>query len=70
MQLYLESDDVRYILQNAGRIKKDGTCIHCGGTGWQNWNAETGNEIKHGQSDNIDRDSYECEKCQGVGYTW
>jgi hypothetical protein len=70
MQLYLESDDVRYILQNAGRIKKNGTCINCGGTGWKNWNAETGNEIKHGQSDNIDRDSDECEKCQGVGYTW
>jgi hypothetical protein len=66
---YLNSEDIRYILQNAGSIKKDGVCIECGGTGWQNWNEE-GNDIKFGTSDDINRDSGECEKCEGVGYTW
>ncbi len=67
---YFDSEEVRFILQNAGKIKRDGVCIHCGGTGWRNWDGDTGDDVKHGQSDNPDRESDECETCDGVGYTW
>ena len=66
---YLNSDEVRHLLQNAGKIKKDGKCIECGGTGWTNWD-ESGNDVKHGRNDYNDRTSGECEECDGVGYTW
>ncbi len=70
-EIIIDSEDVRYILQNAGKIKKDGKCIDCNGTGWINWNGETGEDIKPGRrGSNIERDDDECEKCDGVGYTW
>ena len=69
-EFFFNSEEVRFILQNAGKIKRDGACIQCGGTGWENWNGETGDDVKHGQSDNPDRDSAECETCNGVGYIW
>lgn len=68
-QFYLESDEIRELLHNAGKIKKDGKCIRCNGTGWENWNDE-GNDVKCGQSNNIERTNGECEKCDGVGYIW
>lgn len=66
----LESEDIRYLLQNAGKIKKDGKCINCNGTGWENWNGETGEDKKPGRRTNMDRDEDECQKCEGVGYIW
>ncbi len=69
MELYLDSEDIRYILQNAGKIKKDGKCIYCNGTGWENWDEE-GEDVKPGRTTKSDRDEGECEKCQGVGFTW
>lgn len=70
MQLYLDSDDVRYILQNAVKIKKDGKCVHCNGTGWISWNGETGEDVKPGRATSAKRDEDECESCDGVGYIW
>jgi len=67
MDFYLDSDDIRRILQNAAKIKKDGRCIHCNGTGWQNWD-ENGNDIKPGHSSDIEREDGECEECEGVGF--
>ena len=32
-EFYLDADDIRYLLQNAGKIKRDGKCIDCDGTG-------------------------------------
>ena len=54
-EFHLDSDDIRYLLQNAGKIKKEGRCIECGGIGWQNWD-ENGEDIKNGKSSSIDRD--------------
>ena len=68
-ELYLNSEDVRYLLHNAGKIKRDGVCIECSGTGWTNWDEE-GNDVKFGRRTSTDRDEGECEKCDGVGYTW
>ena len=32
------NEQIRYILQNAFKIKEHGECIHCNGTGYLNWN--------------------------------
>lgn len=64
---YLTSEEVRSILQNAGKIKKDGRCIHCNGTGYENWN-ENGEDIKPGHTSDPDRCEGECEECEGVGF--
>lgn len=66
---YLDADDIRYLLQNAGKIKKDGRCIECNGTGWQNWD-ENGGDIKCGRRSSNDREDGECEKCKGAGFIW
>ena len=70
MELYLDSEDVRYILQNAAKIKRDGKCLHCNGTGWVNWNSETGDDLKTGRTTSTKREDGECETCCGVGYSW
>jgi hypothetical protein len=67
MNFYLDSEEIRSILQNAGKIKKDGRCIHCNGTGYQNWNEE-GGDIKPGKRNSTDRCDGECEDCEGVGF--
>lgn len=69
-EIILDSEDIRYILQNAGKIKKEGRCIKCDGTGWVNWNCETGDDLKAGKdlSKQNNRDSDECETCDGVGF--
>ena len=63
------SEEIRYILQNAGKIKQDGKCIECDGTGWHNYNEE-GEDIKPGYSYDKDRGNDKCEKCKGIGYIW
>lgn len=68
-ELNLDASEIRFLLQNAGKIKKDGRCIECNGTGWQNWD-ENGEDIKPGKSSSIDRDSGECDDCNGVGFVW
>ena len=68
MVFHLNSEEIRDILQNAGKTKKNGRCIHCNGTGWQNWDEE-GNDVKPGHSSNTDRCEGECEECKGVGFT-
>lgn len=71
-ELYLDSEEVRYILQNAGKIKSEGKCIHCGGTGWLNWDGSTGDDVRFGRLSNYENDRLEdeCEKCEGVGFVW
>ena len=69
MVFTLDAEDIRYILQNAGKIKEEGRCIHCDGTGWQNWD-EDGNDVKVGKTSDPMRCDGECESCQGIGYTW
>ena len=68
-QVY-DTKDIRHVLLNAGKIKKDGMCTKCSGTGWINWNGETGDDEKPGRVDSIDRETDECETCDGVGYIW
>jgi len=65
----LSPDQIRYILQNAAKIKKDGRCIYCNGTGWENWD-ETGNDIKPGRCSDNSRCEGECINCRGVGFVW
>lgn len=71
---YLDSEDMRYILQNAGKIKRDGRCINCNGTGWENWDGATGEDKRPGRLPNYhndtDRLESECETCGGVGFIW
>lgn len=68
-EFFLGSDEVRYLIQYAGRIKRDGKCVECDGTGYTNWD-EDGGDIKYGKTDKKDRISGECEECNGVGYIW
>lgn len=75
MDITLSPEEIRYLLQNAGKIKRDGRCINCNGTGWENWNGETGGDIRPGAVDisifgNEDRICGECEECEGVGFIW
>ena len=41
-------------------------CIACNGTGVQNW-SEDGDDVCPGWSDREDRESGDCDECQGVG---
>jgi hypothetical protein len=65
-----DSDDVRSIILNAHKIKKDHQCKKCHATGYINWNGETGNDEKPGRLKIYDtvRIDGECEDCDGVGY--
>jgi hypothetical protein len=69
MHITLDSEEIRYILQNAGEIKRNGKCIECDGTGWINYDYN-GQDTKSGQSYDMDRVNEECQECQGVGYKW
>jgi hypothetical protein len=66
----VNADDIRSIILNAHKIKKDHKCHRCNGTGWENWNGETGDDIKAGRLKDYDgvRTEGECETCKGVGY--
>jgi rubredoxin len=66
----LSVKDVRSLILNAHKIKKDHVCHKCNGTGYENWNGETGDDIKPGRLTNFDdvRIDGECENCDGIGY--
>lgn len=68
--IYLDSNEIRSIILNAHKIKELNKCFKCNGTGFENWNSETGEDIKPGrlQTYSIDRDEGECEKCDGIGF--
>lgn len=70
MEHTFSSDELRDIILNAHKIKKNNTCPDCRGTGGQNWNGETGGDVKPGYLTEYDdsRLDGECEKCDGVGY--
>jgi hypothetical protein len=70
MEHTFSSDELRDIILNAHKIKKNNTCPDCRGTGGQNWNCETGGDVKPGYLTEYDdlRLDGECEKCDGVGY--
>ena len=70
MSEYLGSDDIRNIILNAHKIKEFNKCPRCNGTGYTNWNGETGDDEKPGPLAEYDevRIDGECEKCDGVGY--
>lgn len=69
---FLDSEDIRNLLQNAHKIKTDGRCIKCDGTGWLNWNGENGSDVKSGRLtyEDSNRTDGECEDCEGVGFIW
>lgn len=71
MDQIFNSEEVRNIILNAHKIKKFNKCGRCCGTGWENWNSETGDDLSPGKIINYDgiRDDGKCEKCYGVGYT-
>jgi hypothetical protein len=70
MEQYFSADELRNIIHNAHKIKEFNKCHQCNGTGWENWNSETGDDVKPGGLGDYheDRDDGECEKCDGVGY--
>jgi hypothetical protein len=65
--IYLTSDEIRDLLNECYVIKRDGLCIECNGTGYQNWN-EDGLDVQSGYYSGIDRVCGECESCSGIGY--
>jgi len=70
MSYALSGEDIRNIILNAHLIKELHKCPKCEGHGWENWNGETGEDVKPGrltEYDNVRTDG-ECEKCSGVGY--
>lgn len=66
--LYLSGEEIRDILENAYTIKTDGICPACLGTGYENWNGNTGDDIKPGHTSDPNRCEGECENCDGIGY--
>lgn len=67
--LTYSSQEIRFILQNSGKIKDNGKCIYCDGHGYINWN-ENGQDIQKGFSYDKNRENAKCESCHGIGYTW
>ena len=63
-------EDIRSIILNAHKIKEFNKCPNCEGTGWENWDGETGDDVKPGRLNLYDsiRTDGECENCGGVGY--
>lgn len=43
-------------------------CPDCDGTGYINYNVDTGEGVLSGISDKEDRITEECDTCEGVGY--
>jgi len=66
--MYCTTADIRSIIFNAHKIKKDHVCEQCNGTGFINWNGETGDDVKPGWNKEGVRDTGECETCEGLGY--
>ena len=70
MEFY-SNEDIRCIIHNAHKIKEFNKCQNCNGTGFENWNGETGGDVKPGPlstTDGFERDWGECERCEGIGY--
>lgn len=69
-QHYLDSEELRNIIHYAHKIKEFNKCNRCAGTGFENWNGETGDDVKPGRLNSYDevRDEGECESCDGLGY--
>lgn len=67
---YFNSEEVRSIIHNAHKIKKLNKCHQCNGTGYENWNGDTGGDVKPGPLGSYDgvRCEGECENCDGLGY--
>jgi len=66
----VNGEDIRGLILNAHKIKKNHKCTKCNGTGYTNWNGETGDDEKAGRLKKYDsvRTDGECETCGGVGY--
>jgi len=69
MQEIVNENDIRSIILNADKIKKDHKCKTCDGTGFLNWN-EDGEDIQPGKLKKWveERTDGICEECQGIGY--
>ena len=69
-EIILDGEEIRSIIHNAHKIKEFNKCPNCNGSGWENWNCETGDDIRPGRLVNYDsnRMDGECEECNGVGY--
>ena len=68
---FYSNDDIRNIIHNAHKIKEFNKCHQCNATGWENWNGETGDDVKpglKGHDPECIRDEGECQKCDGLGY--
>ena len=65
----MDSEQVRWLLQNGWKVVERGKCLQCDGTGWINWD-EWGDNERPGKSTSDDRECDECEKCRGVGFIW
>jgi hypothetical protein len=67
---YFLGREIRSIILNAHKIREFNKCPNCEGSGWENWNGETGGDIKPGRLIEYDsvRTDGECEKCDGIGY--
>lgn len=61
----LSALEIRGIITGQWLWKK---CLICEGTGWQNWNTNTGEDIKHGKADHLNRLDDYCEICDGIGF--
>jgi hypothetical protein len=70
MAEYLSSAEIRSIILAAHKIKEFNKCAHCDGSGWENWNGETGGDVRSGRLSEYNpvRVDGECEVCGGVGY--
>lgn len=68
MELTFTSQEIRDMLINAHKIKRQHKCYMCNGTGYVNGN-EDGEDVRPGYSDKEGRNTEECEDCDGVGYT-
>lgn len=61
------SSEIRSVILNAQKIFQSHKCEQCDGSGYQNWNGETGDDVKAGKLasyDNERTDGY-CEYCEG-----
>lgn len=65
----ITSDEIRSIILNAEKIKNN-KCQHCQGSGYLNWNGETGDDERPGKLKDWSEDRTDgyCEKCFGIGF--
>lgn len=63
----IDSEEFRNLILTPKSKQKE--CQNCGGTGWENWNAD-GEDVKKGRSNDKGRTDGECEICRGIGYVF